>query len=65
MHAELPRFVARGGDDASLARTAHGDGLTAQLRMVPLLDRGEERVHVHVDDLAHRLRRGSIALEVA
>src|SRR5690606_35666285 len=33
---------------------AYGDGTTAQGGIVPLLHRGEEGVHVHMDDLARR-----------
>ena len=58
MHAELPGFVARGGDDAPLARAADRDRPAAQLRMVPLLDRGVEGIHVDVDDLACRPSTG-------
>jgi hypothetical protein len=37
-----------------LGRAADGDRLALQGRIVALLDRGVERVHVEVDDLAHR-----------
>jgi hypothetical protein len=51
MDAELARLVAAGADDAARVRVAADDhGLAAQLRMVALLDRREERVEVDVDD---------------
>jgi hypothetical protein len=54
---ELPRFVAGGGDDAAFRGPAYGDRLAAKLRIVPLLDRRVEGVHVDVDYLAVRRRR--------
>ena len=51
-HAEFSRFIARRRDDTALARSANGDRLAAQLRIVALLDGGVEGVHVDVDDLA-------------
>ena len=62
--AELARLVARGADDAPLVRTAAADDdrLAAQLRAVALLDRGEERVEVDVQDRPGRaLTRGILA----
>ena len=56
--AELAGLVARGRDDAPLARAADRDRLAAQLRIVPLLDRRVEGVHVDVDDLAYRPSTG-------
>ena len=51
MDAELARLVAAGADDAARSRFATDDhGLAAQLRVVALLHRREERVEVHVDD---------------
>ena len=62
MHAKLPRFVARSGDDAAFARPADGDGLAAQLGIVALFDRRVERVHIDMDDFARAVRpdRGSL-----
>ena len=55
-HAERPRLVAGGGDDAArCGRAADGDRLAAQLRVVALLDGRVERVHVDVEDAAHRI----------
>ena len=49
--AERPRLVARGGHDAPTARiAADDDGLATQLGAVALLDRGEERVEIDVED---------------
>jgi hypothetical protein len=59
-HAELPGFVARSGDDSALLRAADRDGSAAQARIVPLLDRRVEGVHVDVDDLS--LRRAADVL---
>jgi hypothetical protein len=49
--AELSSFVARGRDDATLAGAADRDRLAAKVRIVPLLDRRLESVHVDMDDL--------------
>src|ERR1700732_2299957 len=43
VHAEFPRFVACGGDNAALARAADGNRFAAQFRIVALLHRGVER----------------------
>ena len=51
VHAELPRLVGGGGDDAALRRVAVAadhDRLAAQLGVAQLLDGREELVHVHV-----------------
>ena len=53
-HAEFPRLVAGGGDDAAFAGAADGDRLAAQVRIVALLDGRIERIHVDMDDLARR-----------
>ena len=45
-------FVAGCRHDAALAGSADGDRLAAEIRIVPLLDRRVEGVHVDVDDLA-------------
>ena len=37
---------------AAIARPDDGDRLAAQIRIIPLLDRRVEGVHVDVDDLA-------------
>ena len=61
MHAELPRFVARGCDDAAFAGSADRDRLPAQFRIVTLFDRCIERIHIDMDDFARsgRLVRNS------
>src|SRR5882757_2485860 len=53
---ELPRFVARGRHDAALAGSSDGNWLTADIRIVPLLDGRIEGIHVDMDDLALRGR---------
>ena len=54
MDAERARLVARGGDDAAAIRlAADRERLAAQRRVVALLDRRVERVHVDVEDAAH------------
>jgi hypothetical protein len=50
-HAERARFVAGRRHQAALAGSADGDRLAAEIRIVPLLDRRVEGVHVDVDDL--------------
>ncbi len=50
MHAEAAHLVARGGDDAAAAGAADDDRLAGKLRVVELLDRRVERVHVDVQD---------------
>ena len=51
-HAERARLVARRGHHAALGAVANRHRPAAQLRVVALLDRRIERVHVDVDDLA-------------
>src|SRR5690606_7157001 len=55
-HAELARLVARGRNHAASARPADRHRLAAQLGIVALLDAGEERIHVDMDDLAQAER---------
>src|SRR5580692_2324128 len=52
--AELAGFVTRCRHNAAFAGSADGNRLAAEIRIVPLLDRRVERVHVDVDDLAMR-----------
>ena len=56
--AEHARLVRRGADDAAIVRPAAADDdrLAAQRRVVALLDRGEERVEVDVQDRPARRR---------
>ena len=50
-HAERPRLVGAGGDDTALVRARpDDDGLASPFGMVPLLDRREEGVHIHMQD---------------
>ena len=60
MDPEATRFVAGGGHHATFAGSADGDRLAPQLRIVALLDRGIEGVHVDVDDLAGPFRPAGI-----
>src|SRR5258708_37573727 len=52
MDTEATGFVRSSANDGPISPPRHDDGFAAQLRVVPLLDGGIERVHVHVDDLA-------------
>jgi hypothetical protein len=53
VHAKGPGFVGAGRDHAPAVRIAADDHrLAAQFGTVPLFDRGEEGVHVDVNDLA-------------
>jgi hypothetical protein len=51
-HTKLARLITRSGDDSPLAQTAHRDRLSAQLRIIALLDRCIEGVHVDMNDFA-------------
>ncbi|MNU56952.1 hypothetical protein D3C71_460570 [compost metagenome] len=53
-HAELARLIAGGGDHAARSGVAYSHRPSTQGRIIPLLHRGEEGVHVHMDDLARR-----------
>ena len=53
-HAEGARFVARRSHRTSLGAVADCDGASPQHRIVALLDRRIEGVHVNVDNLAQR-----------
>ena len=57
--AEPPRLVACRRYHTAFARPANGDGLAAERRVIPLLHRRVEGVHVDVDDLT-RGSRGSV-----
>ena len=55
MHTECPVLVAgRSNDSAPVRLTADGQRLTKQRRIVPLLNGRVERVHINVQDTAHR-----------
>jgi hypothetical protein len=51
-HSEFPGFITGCSHDAALARAADRDRLATKLRIVALLNRGVEGIHVDVDDLA-------------
>ena len=53
MHAELARLIARRRHHAAAVRVgAHDDGLPLERRILKLLHRNEEGVHVDVQNLA-------------
>ncbi len=51
-HAEGARLVARRGDNPALCRIADRDRAAPRGRIIALLDRRVEGVHIDVDDLA-------------
>ncbi len=60
VHPELACFVGGGRNDAPpLRRSPDDDGPPAQLRSVALLDRGEEGVHINMQDQARGHGLGS------
>ena len=62
MHAERPRLVARGSDDPSAIRlAADGERLSAKRRIVALLDRRVERVHVNVQNPSQHTKPATAA----
>jgi hypothetical protein len=54
--AELPRFIACGRHDASLAGASDGDRFAAQIWVVALFDGRVKRIHVDMNDLSLPLR---------
>jgi hypothetical protein len=52
MNAEAPGFVRSSTNHGSISPPGDNNGLAAQMRIIPLLDGGIERIHVHVDDFA-------------
>jgi hypothetical protein len=54
-HAEPARFVTGGSNHAAPARSPHGNGFSAQLGIVALLDAREKRIHIDMDDLAQAI----------
>ncbi len=49
-----PGFIGAGGDDTPAARRASDDnGFSPEGGIIPLLHRGVEGVHVHMNDLPH------------
>ena len=59
-HAELARLVGGRADHRAGAAPGHHHRAAAQRRVVALLHRRVERVHVHMDDLARGGRAGRI-----
>ncbi len=56
MDAEGASLVACRSNNAARLTMTHGHRLSPKLRIVALLDRGIEGIHVDVDDLAHASR---------
>ena len=52
VYAKLPCFIRSRGDNAPSGIAADDARLSAQLGIVPLLDRREERIHIHMHDPA-------------
>ncbi len=52
VHTELPDFVTRGCDNAPIAAAADDNRSTAQFRIITLLHRRIEGVHVDMQDRA-------------
>ena len=65
VRAEGPRLVGGGAYHAAAGRSAHEHRLSAERGIVQLLDRGEERVHVDVEDGAHLPRVAQKVADVA
>jgi hypothetical protein len=59
MNAKFPRLIARCRHHAALTRTADRDRLAAQIRIIALLDRRIEGIHIDMDDLARSRGVGS------
>jgi hypothetical protein len=55
MHTEASDLVRSSADHRAIAQPSNDHGLAAQLRVIALLDRSVKRVHVYVDDFAHKL----------
>jgi hypothetical protein len=49
MYIEFARLVTRRRDDTALATTADGYRQSAQIGIIPLFNRGIERIHVDMD----------------
>jgi len=58
MDAELPSLIAGSRHNATLLSAPHGNRTPTQGRIIALLYRCVERVHVDVDDFADLLRHG-------
>jgi hypothetical protein len=53
-HSEPARFIGGSADDGAASAPCDHDGLSPQLRIVPLLHGRVERVHIDVHDFAYR-----------
>jgi hypothetical protein len=53
MNSEGSGLVGSGTNDRTFALPGNDHGFAAQLRIIPLLDRSVERVHVDMDDFSH------------
>src|SRR5271169_3677320 len=54
-HTEASGLVRSGTDDRAIAQPSDDHGLAAQLRIIALLNRSVERVHVDMDDFSQYL----------
>src|SRR5271169_1540156 len=55
MHAEAPGLVRSGADDRAIAQPGNDHRIPAQMRIIALLNRSVERVHVDMDDFSQYL----------
>src|ERR1700732_4853739 len=53
MNSRRSGLVGSGTNDRTFALPGNDHGLATQLRIIPLLDRSVERVHVAMDDFSH------------
>lgn len=53
MNTELSGFIAGGSNHVTYTATPYGNGFTAELRIVKLLDGCKKSIHVDMDDLSH------------
>ncbi len=52
-HSKSPRFVRGSADDRAFSLPSDNYWFAAQVRVVPLLDRSVEGIHVDMEDFAH------------
>jgi hypothetical protein len=54
-YSESPSLVRCSANDGAFRLPSHEHGLTTQLRIIALLDRGIERIHIDMYDFSHDL----------